>query len=178
MQDKKQCDLWAEQIANELIFNESITQQKKTIFVNKISDFLFDEKQDYTEFQHRKILKHCVDVYQQGKGDGLLEYMAMANNVTKQNTLEDKKQNLSGSQLKAQWKREFLSMSFNDQVDKATGWLTCGCPESSVPKFVMDWVRGLEDESLVKVMRLNFKEGRAKWNKLTGVSDIAKGLDV
>ena len=175
MQDKDQCDLWGEQIANELIFNEAITQQKKTIFVNKISDFIFDEKQDYTEFQHRKIMKNCVAVYQQGKGDGLLEYMSMTNNVTKQNILEDVKQDLGGNDLKEQLKREFLSMSFNDQINKATDWLTCGCPEKFIPQYVTDWVQELNDESLSNVMRMNFKLGRDMCDRTASI-DVVKSL--
>jgi len=122
-------------------------------------------------------LKKCVAVYQQGKGDGLLEFIKNTNNVVEQNILEDKKQGLSGAELKAHQEKEFLSMSFNDQIDKATGWLTCSCPESSIPKFVISWVKGLSDKSLLDVMRKNFKIGRDQWASISGTK-IVKGLNV
>jgi len=175
---QQEAEQWANELVNELICYNKIKMGVKNIWAEKIISFLIDEKKDYNRFQNEKVIKSVPTMPANEGIGGLLEFIKNTNSVLDSHMLEDKKQDLSGSQLKAHWEREFLSMSFTDQVDKATGWLTCGCPENAVPKFVMDWVRGLEDESLVKVMRLNFKEGRARWNKLTGVSDIAKGLDV
>ena len=165
---QNEAERWADELVKEMICYNKI---------KKIVKFLIDEKKDYNQFQNDKVMRSIPTMAVDEGIGGLLEFMSRTNSILESHRLEDKKQNLSGSQLKAQWKREFLSMSFNDQVDKATGWLTCGCPESSVPKFVMDWVKELNDKNLLDVMRKNFKIGRDKWNHISGL-DIVKGLGV
>lgn len=174
---QNEAERWADELVKEMICYNKIKMGVKNIWAEKIVKFLIDEKKDYNQFQNDKVMRSIPTMAVDEGIGGLLEFMSSTNCILESHRLEDKKQDLSASQLKDEWKKEFLSMSFNDQVDKATSWLTCGCPESSVPKFIMDWVRGLEDESLVKVMRLNFKEGRARWNKLVGISDIAKNFN-
>lgn len=174
---QNEAERWADELVKEMICYNKIKMGVKNIWAEKIVKFLIDEKKDYNQFQNDKVMRSIPTMAVDEGIGGLLEFMSNTNSILESHRLEDKKQSLSGSQLKAQWKREFLSMSFNDQVDKATGWLTCGCPESSVPKFIMDWVKELNDKNLLDAMRKNFKIGRDKWNHISGL-DIVKGLSV
>jgi len=174
---QNEAERWADELVKEMICYNKIKMSVKNIWAEKIVKFLIDEKKDYNQFQNDKVMRSIPTMAVDEGIGGLLEFMSRTNSILESHRLEDKKQNLNGSQLKTEWKREFLSMSFNDQVDKATGWLTCGCPESSIPKFIMDWVKELNDKNLLDVMRKNFKIGRDKWNHISGL-DVVKGLSV
>ncbi len=174
---QQEAEQWANELVNELICYNKIKMSVKNIWAEKIISFLIDEKKDYNRFQNEKVIKAVPTMPADEGIGGLLEFIKNTNSVLDSHRLEDKKQDLSGAELKAHREREFLSMSFNDQIDKATGWLTCGCPENSIPKFVISWVKELGDESLIDVMRKNFKLGREKWNHTSG-SKVVKGLGV
>ena len=164
----------AQEIVNKLIVFNKIKVSVKNIWAEEIINYLMNEKQDYNLLQHSKIIK-AIPTYPADEGIAqLLEMLANVNSVPEENVLEDKSKELPPRE---QWEVDFNYMNFDQQRDKVVGWLRCPCPEQAIPKFVMDWVRELEDESLVKVMRANFKEGRTKWSEMISVCDIAKNIE-
>ena len=167
---------WAREMVNELICYNKIKISVKNIYAEKLISFLIDEKPDYNRFQNGKVLKTIPTMTADEGIAGLLETIKNTNSVLEGNVLEDKKQNLTGSALKKEWAREFASMNFNQQRDKASSWLTCGCPEKHIPKFVIEWVRGLEDESLIQLMRQHFQLGRKVCSRTASIDELMAGI--
>ena len=163
----------ANEIVNELIVYNKIKMSVKNIWAEKIIDFLLNEKTDYNLFQHSKIMKGIPSIPADEGIAQLLEMFTNVNSVPEENMLEDHSNQLPPRE---QWKVDFNYMNFAQQKDKVAGWLRCGCPEKSIPNFVMEWVRELEDESLIMVMREYFREGRDKWCGITEVSDAVKKI--
>jgi hypothetical protein len=171
-----EAEQWAKEMVNELVCYNKIKISVKNIYAEKLISFLIDEKPDYNRFQNGKVLKTIPTMTADEGIAGLLETIKNTNSVLEGNVLENKKQNLTGSALKKEWAREFASMNFNQQRDKASSWLTCGCPENAIPKFVVEWVRGLEDESLIQLMRQHFQLGRKVCNRTASIDELMAGI--
>ncbi len=172
----QEAEQYAKEIVNEMICYNKIKISVKNIYAEKIITYLIEEKPDYNRYQNGKVLKTIPTMTADEGIAGLLQTIKHTNSVLESNVLEDKRQDLTGSELKEQWRREFSSMSFSEQKNKATGWLTCGCPEKAIPKFVMNWVRALEDESLVSLMREQFMVGRKRFNRTATIDEVVAGI--
>ncbi len=161
----------ANEIVNELIVYNKIKMSVKNIWAEKIIDFLLNEKKDYNLFQHSKVMKSIPNYPAEEGISQLLENITHVNSVPEENMLEEKKSELPN---KEQWALDFSYMNYGEQKAKVIAWLTCGCPESAIPKFVIEWVRDLENESLIKVMREHYSSGRKTWASVSGIKEIAK----
>jgi hypothetical protein len=173
-----EAEQWSKELVNEMICYNKIKISVKNIYAEKLISFLIEEKPDFNKYQNGKVIKTIPTMTADEGIAGLLETIKNTNSVLESNVLEDKRQNLTGSELKDQWRREFLSMSFSEQKNKVSNWLTCGCPEKAIPKFVMNWVRALEDESLVSLMREQFMVGRKRCNSTATIYELVTGIGI
>ncbi len=168
---KEDANQRANEIVNELIVFNKIKMSVKNIWAEKIIDFLLEEKKDYNLLQHSKVMKSIPNYPAEEGIAELLENITHVNSIPESNMLEEKKSELP---TKEQWALDFSYMNYGEQKTHVIGWLTCGCPESAIPKFVIEWVRGLENESLIKVMREHYSSGRKTWASVSGNKEVAK----
>ena len=100
----------------------------------------------------------------------LMDLLAKVDNSPNKKTMVNKKEEgprLNGLELRDEWKREFNTMTDHQKIDKCSAWLTCGCPESATPSFVIEHIKTLDD-TIKEKMREDFKVGQDKaryWNK-------------
>jgi hypothetical protein len=142
----------------------------KNVWSEKLITFLLDEKEDYNLLQHSKVMKAIPNMLVDYGISGLLEFIARVDNEPVHTKLIESQE----LPVKEQWALDFSYMNYSEQKSKVIAWLTCGCPESAIPKFIIEWVRDLENESLIKVMREHYSSGRKTWASVSGIKEIAK----
>jgi len=171
----------AAEIVEELIVYNKIKMNVKNIWIGKILDhwILQQNRQGslpesqrvyYNLFQHSKVMD-AVRSLNTGNGiESLLAFLSQVDNSPIKKRITDKQEDindLSGDSLRAEWEKEFNSMTTQQQMDKCSAWLTCGCPEASIPTFVFDHIKTLDD-ALKERMRGAYKVGQDKvsyWSK-------------
>ena len=172
---EEQINKLAEEIVTELICYNKIKISVKNMWIERIIKFIVNDKPDYNLFQHSKIMKVLPKTTVEHDGIGMiLEMIRSGNNIPDHNALEDKeeKPELYGAELKASWRVEFERMIPRHKIDKCIGWLSCGCPENVIPKFVFEHIETLEDKDK-ELLRIHFKTGRDKWSHISGSSCVA-----
>ena len=166
----------AEEIVQEFIVFNKIKMNVKNIWQQKLIEFFGVDKPDYSLYQHSKVMEAVKNIpSENGIGD-LLEFLKRVDDVVPQK-LENKKEKLTGQELLAYLEKEFHSMNFSDKVKKTTGWFTCGCPESRLPIYIMEWVKTIDDGDILKNLREQYSIGRDKWNSISH-SKVVRGIGV
>ena len=170
----------AEEIVNKAVAYGKIKPNVKNIWKGEILDYwiLQNGKQEslpesgrdyYNLFQHSKIVDKIPSL---NTNDGIAPLMALlakVDNSPIKKTIINKQEEgprLYGVELRDEWKREFNTMTEHQKIDKCSAWLTCGCPESATPSFVIEHIKTLDDV-LKEKMRDDFKIGQDKagyWN--------------
>jgi len=174
--DKAKVEECATDIVSEFIVYNKIKMNVKNIWIEKLIEFFGLEKPDYNLYQHSKVMEAVKNIpSENGIGD-LLEFLKRVDNEVPQK-LEDKKEKLTGQELLAYLEKEFHSMNFSDKVKKTTGWFTCGCPESRLPIYIMEWVKTIDDGDILKNLREQYSIGRDKWNSISH-SKVVRGIGV
>ena len=171
----------AAEIVEELIVYNKIKMNVKNIWIGKILDhwILQQNRQGslpesqrvyYNLFQHSKVMD-AVRNLNTGNGiESLLAFLSQVDNSPIKKRIANKQEevkNLSGAALRAEWEKEFNSMTTQQQIDKCSAWLTCGCPKASIPTFIFDHIKTLDD-ALKERMRGSYKVGQDKvsyWSK-------------
>jgi hypothetical protein len=171
----------AAEIVEELIVYNKIKMNVKNLWIGKILDHWIlqqnrqgslpeSERVFYNLFQHSKVMD-AVRSLNTGNGiESLLSFLSHVDNSPIQKTLinkQEEEQKLSGAALRAEWEKEFNTMTTQQKMDKCSAWLTCGCPKASIPTFVFDHIKTLDD-ALKERMRGAYKVGQDKvsyWSK-------------
>jgi len=174
--DKAKVEECATDIVSEFIVYNKIKMNVKNIWIEKLIEFFGLEKPDYNLFQHSKVMAAVKNIpSENGIGD-LLEFLKRVDNKAPQK-LEDKKEKLTGQELKDYLEKEFHSMNFGDKVKKTSGWFTCGCPEGRLPKYLLEWVKTIDDKDILKDLRERYTIGRDKWNSISR-SQVVRGMGI
>ena len=170
----------AAQIVNEAIAFNKVGIQLKNIWIGKILDHLIlkENRQEslhesdrvyYNLFQHSKIVDKIPSLNTNNGIGSLMDLLAKVDNSPIKKNMINKQvvgKKLYGPELKDERKREFNAMTAQQKIDKCSAWLTCGCPESATPSFVIEHIKTLDD-TLKEKMRDDFKIGQDKvgyWN--------------
>ena len=167
----------ATEIVEEMIAYNKIKMNVKNIWIGKILDhwILQQNRQEslpesqrvyYDLFQHSKVMDAVRNLNTSNGIESLLSFLSQVDNSPIKKRLANKQEEvkkLSGAALRAEWEKEFNSMTAQQKVDKCTAWRTCGCPKASIPAFVFDHIKTL-DEALKEKMRDAYKVGQDKVN--------------
>ena len=174
--DKTKVEECATDIVSEFIVYNKIKMNVKNIWIEKLIEFFGLEKPDYNLFQHSKVMAAVKNIpSENGIGD-LLEFLKRVDNEAPQK-LKDKKEELTGQELKDYLEKEFHSMNFGDKVKKTSGWFTCGCQEGRLPKYLLEWVKTIDDKDILKDLRERYTIGRDKWNSISR-SQVVRGMGI
>ena len=170
----------AEEIVNKAVAYGKIKPNVKNIWKGEILDYwiLQNGKQEslhesgrdyYNLFQHSKIISEIPSLNISNGIGSLMGLLAKVDNSPIKKTTNNKQvggKKLYGPELKDERKREFNAMTAQQKIDKCSAWLTCGCPASATPSFVIEHIKTLGD-TLKEKMRDDFKIGQDKvgyWN--------------
>ena len=171
----------AEEIVNKAVAYGKIKPNVKNIWKGEILDYwiLQNGKQEsfpesergyYNLFQHSKIVDKIPSLNTNNGIGSLMDLLAKVDNSPIKRIMINKQvvgKKLYGPELKDERKREFNTMTAEQKIDKCSAWLTCSCPESAIPSFVIEHIKTLDDV-LKEKMREDFKVGQDKaryWNK-------------
>ena len=170
----------AEEIVNKAVAYGKIKPNVKNIWKGEILDYWIVQngKQEslsesdrvyYNLFQHSKIVDKIPSLNTNNGIGSLMDLLAKVDNSPIKKTMVNKKEEglrLNSLELRDEWKREFNTMTDHQKIDKCSAWLTCGCPESATPSFVIEHIKTLDDV-LKEKMRDDYKIGHDKvgyWN--------------
>ena len=171
----------ATEIVEELIVYNKIKMNVKNLWIGKILDhwILHQNRQEslpeskrvyYNIYQHGKVMDEVRNMNMSNGIETLLNFLSHVDNSPIRKSIVNKQEEvekLSGAELRAEWEKEFNSMTVQQKVDKCSAWLTCGCPKASIPVFVFEHIKTLDDK-LKEKMRDAYKVGQEKvshWSK-------------
>jgi hypothetical protein len=165
----------AEEIVNKAIAYCKIKPNVKNIWKGEILDYwilqngkqesLSEPERDYYNlFQHSKIVAKIPSLDTNNGIGSLMDLLAKVDNSPIKKPIVNKQEEvriLNGLEQIDERKREFNALANRQKIDKCSAWLTCGCPESAIPSFVIEHIKTLDDKIKEK-MREDFKVGQDK----------------
>ncbi len=178
---QEEAEEYAVQIVHEAIAFNKVGIQLKNIWIGKILDhwILKENRQEslpvsertyYNLYQHSKVMDVVRNLDTTNGIESLLDFISKVDDSPIIKPIVNKQEEfkkLSGDELRVEWKREFSAMTVQQKKAKCSGWLICGCPRASIPPFVFEHIKTLDDASKEK-MRDDYKIGQDKlgyWSK-------------